>query len=222
MKAFLLLTLVLITGCAGTPFKATPGVALDRTLTTCQLAHHAWPEQNRRYRVKQTVLFEMRGAKVPMTGLMDLDTRQGSIRLIAVNDLGVKFFDLQLNHENETLHYLLPELARFPDFDKVVARAVRRIFLTPRPDGNENLRYRKQRYLMTRHDAETLTRFEFGGNGAQLLAIEQSGPEQDWRIDYFEQRGTSAPAAPGGILLQDRHAGYRLTLWLDEVVPHEP
>ena len=218
----LLILLVLLAGCTPLPFKAPPEVALDRTLDAAQLARHSWPETDSHYRVRQTVLFELRGARVPMTGLMDLDARNGSIRLVAVNDLGVKFFDLQLDRDSETLHYLLPELARFPDFGKVVASAVRRIFLLPRADGREALTFHGQRYRLSREEGARQTRFEFGGPGAQLLSIEQSTPDEEWQIDYFEYPETTAPAAPGGVVLEDRRAGYRLTLWLDEVKTHEP
>jgi len=219
MKKFL--CILLLAGCTTLPFEKTPDVALAPGLSAAQLAAHAWPAADAHYRIRQTVLFELRGAKVPMTGLMDLDMRRGTIRLVALNDLGVKFFDLELDREGEQLHYLLPELARFPDFGQVVASAVRRMFLQPRPTGNEQLEYLEKRYRLFRQENGIKLRFDFGGTGSHLLASEAEGPDQEWRIDYYEHAG-KAPAAPGGIILQDFIQGYRLTLWLDEVTRREP
>lgn len=215
------LALLLLANCAPLPFEAPPEVAVTPNLSAGQLARLSWPDAGQRYRVRQTVLFELRGARVPMTGLMDLDTSRGEIRLVAVNDLGVKFFDLQLDREGETLHYLLPELARFPDFGKVVASAVRRIFLAPRPDGDEALHSSATRYRLEGREDGDKTIFEFGGPGPQLLAIEVEGSQKAWRVDYYEYRDHGV-MAPRGIILNDHRAGYRLTLWLDEVSFREP
>jgi len=222
MKRLVILALLLVTGCTSLPFATQPEVTVPPGLSAEQLAATSWPEAGRRYRIRQTVLFELRGAKVPMTGLMDLDTTRGTIRLVAINDLGVKFFDLQLDRESETLHYLLPELARFPGFGEVVASAVRRIFLAPRPAGDEQLEGSATRYRLRRQQDTDEVTFSFGGAPLQLLAIEAEGPQEAWRVDYYEYRDQHGATAPYGIILKDRRAGYRLTLWLDEVNYREP
>jgi len=220
-RSVLVLLLALLAACTSIPFEATPRVPVSVGLDAVQLATRSWPEEGRRYRIRQTVLFELRGARVPMTGLMDLDTMRGSARLVAVNDLGVKFFDLELDRDGETLHYLLPELARFPGFDRVVAEAVRRIFLAPRPDGDETVQRETDRYLLLDSGGGGETEYAFGGPDTRLLAIEHDG-EAPWRLDFYQYRSENGVLAPAGVILQDRRAGYRLTLWLDEVNSHEP
>jgi len=221
LRVVVTLLLVLFSGCTSIPFERTPQVPVVAGLDAVQLAARSWPEAGRRYRIRQTVLFELRGAKVPMTGLMDLDTVSGSARLVAVNDLGVKFFDLQLDRDGEQLHYLLPELARFPGFDRVVAEAVRRIFLAPRPDGSEELQVETERYLLRDRDRERSTEYVFAGPDTRLLAIERRS-EESWRLDFYQYRSVNGVLFPAGVILQDRRAGYRLTLWLDEVNSHAP
>jgi hypothetical protein len=214
MRALCVLLTLLLSSCAaGIPFEPTVPIATSAQVGVEQLVSTSWPESSRRYRIRQTVLFELRGAKVPMTGLMNLDTTRGSVRLVAVNDLGVKFFDLELDRKTQRLHYLLPELERFPGFDGVVAKAVRRIFLAPRPDGDESLQRSDNRYLLS----DGTTSFEFGGAGPQLLAIERRSDDESWRLDFYEFRGRDGRMNPGGVILKDRKADYRLTIWFDEV-----
>ena len=217
-----LLALVWLAGCVSLPFRDNPALPPPAELGAQQLAAACWPAPQQHYRVRQTVLFELRGAKVPMTGLMDLDTRRGEIRLVALNDLGIKFFDLQLDATTQQLHYLLPELARFPDFDTLVASAVRRIFLAPRPDGSETLQRQAKRSVLRRADEGRDLAFEFGGPEPRLYTIRVRGGDEDWQADYYEYTDAPGPAAPRGVVLDDRKGGYRLTLWLDEVTRREP
>jgi hypothetical protein len=192
-------------------------VAVRSDVTATQLATSVWTAQQGVFQLRQTVLFEFRGARVPMAGLMRLDLTQGQVRLVALNDLGVKLFDLEVTQIGEQQHYLLPDIAKIPHFTEAVAASVRRVFLTPRPDGSETLRLTASRCQLTRSNPSREIRFTFGGNGSQLLATEVDGDQEDWMARYFEYQTAETILYPRGIVLDDRIAGYRLTLWQEEV-----
>jgi hypothetical protein len=212
-----LILLLALAGCSGVPFVAPDTVALRPDVTATQLATAVWTAQQGVFRLRQTVLFEFRGTRVPMAGLMRLDLTEDRLRLVALNDLGVKLFDLEVTPIGEQQHYLLPDLAKIPHFTEAVAASVRRVFLTPRPDGSEALRLTASRGQLTRPYRSGEIRFTFGGSGSQLLATEVAGDQENWMARYFEYQTAGTILYPRGIVLDDRIAGYRLTLWQEEV-----
>lgn len=217
-RRFAILALLLtLTGCGGVPFAAPEKVALRPGVTATELAASVWTAQQGSFQLRQTVLFEFRGARVPMAGLMRLDLTQGQVRLVAMNDLGVKFFDLEVSKGGEQLHYLLPDLAKIPHFAEAVAASVRRVFLTPRPDGSEALDRTASLCQLARPYRGDEVRFTFGGAGTRLLATEVDRDQESWRVRYFEYQTAGTTLYPRGIVLDDRLAGYRLTLWQEEV-----
>lgn len=213
----LLCLLLTLTGCAGVPFAPPELVAVRPRMTAEELAEGAWTAQAGVYRLRQTVLFEFRGARVPMAGMMRLNLDEREVRLVAMNDLGVKFFDLAVEEVGEKQNYLLADLAGIPHFSEAVAASVRRVFLTPRPAKSDALRLAENRYLLLRPSGEGDIRFTFGGNDPQLIETEAKTERESWKVRYFEYRKAKETVYPRGIVLDDHIAGYRLTLWLEEV-----
>jgi hypothetical protein len=210
----LLLCLALLAGCApAPPFAPTP-MAPTRQLTAQELIEPLWTREA--WRIRQSALFEFGGARVPMAGFLLLDPQGGTARLVGLNDMGVKLFDLEVFREGFREHFLLPELGRYPQMSRAVADSVRRIFLAPQPEIGDALHIGGRDYRLSR-GADSHTTFLFGGSGATLLEKNRQGEGEDWRVRYFEYRQAGTFLVPGGILLEDRLANYRLTLWLDEV-----
>jgi len=215
---FVILCLLLfLAGCVRIPFAPVERAPVRADVTAAQLAAGAWTAQPGVYRLRQTVLFEFRGARVPMVGMMRLDLDERRARLVAMNDLGVKFFDLAVDEGGEVQNYLLPELSRFPHFSEAVAASVRRVFLTPCPQRSDALDLDADRYLLRRPYEGGTVRFDFAGREPRLIETEVATERERWQARYFEYRLAGQTAYPRGIILDDRVAGYRLTLWLNEV-----
>jgi hypothetical protein len=209
------LCLALLAGCApALPFASTP-TAPTRQLTAQALIDPVWTGEA--WRIRQSALFEFRGARVPMAGFLLFDPRRRTARLVGLNDMGVKLFDLEVSPEGFQEHFLLPELGRYPQLTRAVADSVRRIFLAPQPEADDLLHIGSSDYRLSRSADGRQTTFLFGGPAAALLEKNSQGGGEDWRVRYFEYRPEGAFMVPGGILLEDRLAAYRLTLWLDEV-----
>jgi hypothetical protein len=217
--AALLLGLALaVAGCGGgrVPFEATPPVP-TRQVTAAELVKGQWTEAPTVFRIRQSALFEFRGAKVPMAGFLILDLQRREVRLVGLNDLGVKLFDLGVTSEGFQEHFLMPELSNIPGLTGAVAESVRRIFLAPQPGAADALRIGGELYHLTRMEDGRQLQFTFGGPGALLLEKTAIGGGEDWCARYYKYRPVEDTLFPGGIVLQDRRAGYRLTLWMEEV-----
>jgi hypothetical protein len=206
---------LLLGGCASIPFEK-PLLSSTRVLTATELLAADWRAVPGGWRIRQSGLFELRGLRLPMEGFLELDNDGRRVRLVALEGLGLKLFDLTVTLDGMEVHHLLPDLAKDPRLAEAVAASVRRIFLAPRPGSGDRLEIRKRDYRLTRPDPEQVE-FRFGGEPPLLLETRVRGAGGDWRVGYYQYRETSGVPIPAGILLQDRRAGYRLTLWLESV-----
>jgi hypothetical protein len=168
--------------------------------------------------IRQSALFEFEGARVPITGMMQLDLAVKSARLVGMNDMGVKLYDISVDATSSQAHFVIPELAGYPGFSEAVAVSVRRIFLVPEPAPDDTVERTSTTYLLTRKKDDGATiRFTLGGADAQLLEKSWRGPDESWRVRYYQYQRHQGQLFPGGILLEDERAGYRLTLWTESV-----
>ena len=101
---------------------------------------------------------------------------------------------------------------------RAVAISVRRIFLAPQPAPSDLLERSSTSYLLSRKSGDGGTlRFTFGGAEAQLLEKSSQGAAESWRVRYYQYQRQAGQLFPGGIVLDDQQAGYRLTLWIESV-----
>lgn len=211
------LLLLGVSACAPVPFSRT---ALTPTVprTAAALTAGLWSAGSGSLLIRQSALFELRGLRVPIAGVMKLDLATQEARLVGMNDMGVKLYDLSIAATASQTHFLLPDLAAYPGFSEAVALSVRRIFLAPAPTVDDTLERTPQRYLLTRPCDEGGTlRFTFGGADAQLLEKSCRGAAASWRVRYYQYQPQLGRLFPAGIVLDDARAGYRLTLWIESV-----
>jgi len=209
--------LLLSTGCASVPFA---GTELTPTLprTAEALREGLWNAGTDTLMIRQSALFELKGMRVPIAGIMKLDLGAKEARLVGMNDMGVKLYDISVDAASSRSHFVIPELARYPGFAEAVALSVRRIFLAPDPAPGDLLTVAPKSYLLTRQSgAGAALSFTLGGGGAQLLEKSCRGPAESWRVRYYQYQRSQGRLFPGGIVLDDDQAGYRLTLWIESV-----
>ncbi len=212
------LILLLVSACTTVPFAPTE---LTSTIprTVQELSAKSWDSGTGSVMIRQSALFEFEGMQAPIAGIMKLDLAAKYARLIGMNDMGVKLYDISVDTTSSQAHFIIPDLAGYPGFAEAVAVSVRRIFLSPQPAQDDSLDLTPTSYLLTREtgvDGGT-TRFTFGGSDAQLLEKSFSGPAGDWKVRYYLYQHRQGRLFPGGIVLDDRRAGYRLTLWIESV-----
>ena len=212
----LLAALLPAAACTTAPFRPTEPTR-TRPTTAAALAGNLWTAGNGTFLIRQSGLLEFQGARMPMVGILKLDTGNKTARLVGMDDMGMKLFDLSVDRSSSRMHYTLPALDRYPGLAGVVSDSVRRIFLEPEPAEDDTLAIDADQYHLSRVRDGTSIRFLLGGQDAQLLKKTSSGPEERWEVRYHEyQRRLDLPV-PGGIVLDDYRAGYRLTLWTESV-----
>ena len=204
----------LFAACGTVPFRPTEP-ASTRPATAATLSANLWTSGKGTFLVRQSVLIEYRGGRTAVSGIMRLDTGAKTARLVGMDEMGIKWFDLSIDREATRTNFILPALDRFPGMAKAVGDSVRRIFLDPEPQETDLLRIDPERYVLTRTRDGNSIRFILGGEDAQLLEKRCRGTGERWRIGYYEHRRWQGIPVPGGIVLEDRRAGYRLTLWME-------
>lgn len=211
-RGLLLLWLLALAACA--PLRELP------PQTAATLAAGVWPAGGETWVLRQSALFELRGARMPMRGVVRLDPGRQA-RLAGLDDLGVKLFDITATPEGEEVHFLLPELARFPGAAQAIAASLRRIYLAPAPTPADRLSAKWGGWLLERREGEARITFRFAGPEPVLVEKRAEGGGEDWRVRYFDYRPVGAETLPGRIVLDDFGQGYRLSLWLDEARKEE-
>lgn len=213
------LLLMVVSACTTVtvPFAATELVPTT-TRGAAELCNGQWTSGGGSLMIRQSALFEFEGLRVPIAGVMKLDRSAKVARLVGMNDMGVKLYDISIAAASSQAHFIVPDLARYPGFAEAVAVSVRRIFLDPAPVASDTFEQTATKYLFTRQGGDGGTiRFALGGAEAQLLEKSYSGPSGAWRIGYYQYQQQQGQLFPGGIVLDDQRAGYRLTLWLESV-----
>ncbi len=209
--------MLLTTACTTVPFVSTELIPTTPR-SAAELSRALWNSGTGTLMIRQSALFEFEGAKVPVTGAMKLDLSGRSIRLIGMNDMGVKLYDISVDATSSRSHFIIPELTRYPGFTEAVADSVRRIFLTPEPAPDDTLERTSTTYLLTKQKGDgRVVRFTLGGADTQLLEKVCRGSAESWRVRYYQYQRYQGRLFPGGMLLEDEQAGYRLTLWTESV-----
>ncbi len=212
---FLILLGCGLAGCASIPF-AVPEPTATRQLAATELLGTGWDADGKVFRLRQSGLFEAHGRRLVLDGLIQLDTPKQSARLVGMNELGVKIFDLSVTPTVTIENFLLPELAATPGLAAAVGGAVRRIYLAPRPAATDRLTIGAEEYRLDRRTDGGVLTFTFGGREPLLQRTRMKSAAEDWQVGYYEYRFLAGRWLPGGVILEDRRAGYRLTLWLEE------
>lgn len=211
-------SLLLAAGCASVPFQPD-----ELTPTTPrgarELSAGLWSRAGEKLMLRHSALFEFQGMRVPVEAMLRLDPAAGEARLVGMNEMGVKLYDITVLPEGSRANFVMPELSRYPGFADAVATSVRRIFLEPEPKPGDRLQLKKKSYLMTREEGGATVEFTLGGAEAQLLEKSFRGHGDSWRVRYYRYERRDGRLFPGGIVLDDDRAGYRLTLWIESVEP---
>lgn len=213
---FLALMLFVASACSTVPFAPTELVPAPHK-STAELLNGLWNSGDGKLLIRQSALFELQGMRVPIAGIMKLDLAARSARLVGMNDMGVKLYDVSVDSTTSHANFVIPDLARYPGFTAAVGVSVRRIFLEPVPSQEDALTISRTSYQLTRKSSDTTVSFLFGGAYGQLLEKSCRGKDASWRVRYYQYQQLQGRLFPGGVVLEDDQAGYRLTLWIESV-----
>jgi len=210
--AMVLVCCALVVGCANHPFERHQPQPLPE-LTAQQLVDSWWLVTGHRYLCRHSGLLEVFMRKVALEGVVKVDTTQQTARLVAMDTMGVKLFDLLVTKQGHQLNYLLPLLEEHPQLPKMVAKSLRAIFLQPNPSVQQRLIRRERRSVLVADSGDS---FEFIGMPVRLNRKVVSSEQHSWNVEYNQYLDQNGLWAPTGIVLTD-DSGFRLTLWIQEI-----
>lgn len=194
-----------------------PGERVPTRPTSAEaLAAKVWTTKPGIRYLRQTALFESGGVKVAADGLLRFDPAARTARLVALNEVGLKLFDLTVTQDSVAENFLLPDLAKAQGFSAAVATCLRAVFLAYEPRGSDRLETGPETHELSRRDGDGRLTCVFGGEETLLLK-EYEGEEQSWSVRFFDYRPEGSLLLPGRTVFADRRAGYRVSLWLREV-----
>ncbi len=209
-----LLTLMLA-ACA--PYQQPqPGPECTSRPTLEQMRSGNWLQRPGIWHLRQSVLLELGSRKIPLEGLLRLDTKRREARLVAMNGMGLVLFDLQIDQQGQKLLRAMPQLEKQPGFAVGVAKSLRRIFLAPQPEGADQLEIRPDAQRLWRPLPGGSLSFSFSCTG-DLRETRQKSQNGDWRTVYDDYQPLAELRIPQQIRFNDYRYRVKLSLWLSEV-----
>jgi len=215
MRYPLVVLLVLLAGCA-------PPLQPQQLPRDCaghfsgeQLRRGQWLQGHEAWRLRQGILLETGLKKVPLEGLLLLDLERETARLVALNEIGLVLFDLQVTAEGYQVHRAIPQLQSRAELMAGIAASLRRAFLqVPLPESEapaavDNL----QRLTVPVSNGAVRFDFDCLGRLRELKAVEQRG---NWLVQYNRYREFSGQLLPEEIIYYDRAQALKLSFWVRE------
>ena len=175
-----------------------------------------WRQQQQVWRLRQTALFDFGYRKLALACFVRFHSVAGELRMIAINELGLVMFDLQVDNDGETLHRAIPQLKKREKLMADIAGNLRRIFLTPLPSADDSLEHQDYVQILSRTTGQEKVRFVFDCQG-DLRQSSGDGGSGRWRILYNRYADWNGLRLPNQTLLSDESGHINLSLELKEV-----
>jgi hypothetical protein len=216
VRNLILAVFLFITACA----PASPPLLLPENcraeLAAEQLVARHWLAQSGIWRLRQGALLEIGPKKMPLEGFLRLDLKRQEARLLAMNEMGVVLFDLQVTADGEQMHRAIPQLQQVQGLARGVAKSLRQVFLLPQPEVADRLENFGNSQQLWRPLTGGKLRFVFDCQG-DLRETRLKAEQDDWRVVYDQYRPFGKFYIPMQMVMNDYRHGVKLSLWIREV-----
>lgn len=208
--ASLVLLLGLLTGCASIPFPETPPYPMTAK-DPAQVVADFRARTPDRLQMMNSLVFEIAGREVLAVGFLELSLADESFRVVCLNPMGVKLFDLAGTGSKTTLNYALEPLAKFPGLASAVAFDIKRIYFYMFPAADAVPRKSENRIIFGKALPDGYIEHVFAGERGDLVETRFYQDQViSWTVGYYEYRDSDGKRHPRGIILTDYRGGYRL------------
>lgn len=216
LRLIALCTLLALSACG----PVTPPLDLPENcraeFTATELVSGHWLLQPNVWRLRQAALLELGRKAIPLEGFLRLDLERQDARLVAMNEMGVVLFDLQVTATGQQLHRAIPQLMEVKGLAQGVAQSLRQVFLQPHPEPGDALEGRGNSQRLWRSLVAGELGFVFDCEG-DLRETRQRSEAADWRVAYDQYRPFGRFRLPEQIVMNDYRHRVKLSLWLREV-----
>lgn len=207
-----MMVLWLLAGCAEMPFRPPETVPMEgrEPSAVVQGFREATPES---FSQLNSIVFEFAGQKFLGIGFLEIDRRERTFRVICLNPMGVKLFDLSGNDRGTTMNFAIEPLAGLGNIAAAVGHDIRRIYFDHIPPENATPRMGRDRLVYGGGTPLGYQEHIFAGAGGDLVEKRLYDDQLiSWRVGYYDYRERGGKRSPGGIVITDYRSGYQLTI----------
>ncbi len=218
MMGIVLMTAFVLASCSTAPFRDTVFVPLpqENPRAIVERFQQDIPEH---LRVLNTAVFKVYGREFTSMGVVDIDSENRLFKVVCLNPMGVKLFELSGDREKTTTHYAIAVLAQRGDIAAAVGTDIRRIFFDLVPSPSSRIWKRKYRISFYQPFGSGNLEYVFAGKDGDL--IEKNYYEDGgivWQASYYEYQKWNGKRIPYGIVFVNYRYGYRLIVKVKEIL----
>ncbi|MBI5664966.1 MAG: DUF3261 domain-containing protein [Nitrospirae bacterium] len=176
---------------------------------------HKSPES---FQVMNTIVFEYNWNKFSGIGYIYVDTAEKAFKVVCMNPMGVKLFELSGDKDGIVPHFVLEQFSMQGNFAATVGEDIRRIYFELLPSPSARIKKKKYEIKFTEPAGAGTMEYIFAGAGGYL--VEKKYYEENslnWGISYYEYQERDGRIYPRGIILNNYKYGYSLTVKLKDV-----
>ena len=216
--AMLFLALLLAAGCATSPFREAPPVSMksaDPLKIVAQFREHL-PES---FQLLNTVVFDYTLRKFLGVGYVGIDRTNGTFKVVCLNPMGVKLFDLTGDRDSVTSHDVIAALANYGDLPRAVGDDIRRVYFDLLPAAGALYRKSSTSITFWQSSGAGTLEFVFAGAGGNLVT--KNYYEENslvWRVNYYDYLEQDGKRYPRETVLTNYRYGYELTVRYKELM----
>jgi hypothetical protein len=207
-----IMLVVFANGCHTVPFQETTLVPLSSEQPQ-SIVERFQANMPVRFQLLNTIVFEYNWRKFSGIGYVDINRQDKTFKVVCLNPMGVKLFELEGDRNSIVTHYAIAALTQYGDLPAAVGNDIRRIYFDMVPSAEAHSWKRKYKINFRQFIGPGYIEHVFAGAGGDL--IEKNYYEDNrlvWQVSYYEYRERSGKRYPQGIIFSHYQYGYRLTV----------
>jgi hypothetical protein len=209
---FAWITLVLVAGCAQEPFVRAPLPELNgpdprsmRAAFALSLPMHFISDD--------TVIIDAPfNHDFAFLGVLEVNRPTGDFEFVALNQMGLKLFQLGGNSRGVQVQYALGPLKDHQDILTAIGEDFRRMYFDLVPSEASDIDIGRRTVKFSEKTSGGSVEYQFGGDPAVLLEKGEGGFlfGWQWRVQYFQYGLQNGTLYPRGIVMDNSNFHYRI------------
>ena len=144
-------------------------------------------------------------------GVMRVDRSAGTFKMVALNQAGIKLFELCGDRANVSVGFVLPPLMSQKDVLVWIAHDIARMYLDPVPSDSAQTKIEPNKIRFFDKQSAGTVVYEFGGDPVVLRQKWMEGFfGAAWRVRYFRYSTEFGGLYPRGIVMDNGRYHYRI------------
>jgi hypothetical protein len=214
MKRLVLITFfaMLVTGCATEYFSRPQKVSIS-DIQPEQLLERFKANLPETVSSLNSVVFDYAGITFLGLGFVEIDRSKGTFRVICLNPMGVKLFDLSGDMNSTTTNFAIEPMAKYGEIGAAVAADIRRIYFDLLPSSNAEPRRGEYRVIYGSATPNGYQEHIYAGVEGDLIEKRFYYDQFiSWQVTYHDYLNIGGKRYPQGIVLTNYRDGYQLVV----------